>query len=171
MKNFAQKITLAAAMVAVLPWLAGCATSQPTGNAATAPSTASAQSKPLNIVFESAALEPKMVQIGVLTNFKRYWQAHVDRNWAVRYDLEHGIDTARTDSKFYADYHAKAWILKSFKVHDVVLDGKNASVEVELTMVDPTGKKPDSTFRTSDIWLEADGQWKHVNLDAVLKSR
>ncbi|MDP4076471.1 hypothetical protein [Acidovorax sp. A1169] len=171
MKNFAQKITLAAAMVAVLPWLAGCATSQTAGNAAAAPNTVSAESKPLNLVFESPALEPKMAQIGVLTNFKRYWQAHVDRNWGVRYDLEHGIDPKRTDSKFYAEYHAKAWTLKSIKVHDVTQDGKNANVEVELTLVDPTGKKSDSNFRTSDIWEIVDGQWKHVNLDAVLKSR
>ncbi|MDZ7865165.1 hypothetical protein [Acidovorax sp.] len=167
MKNIARKITLAAAMVAAVPWLAGCATQQPAAGAG----AAQAASKPLNIVFESAALESKMVQIGVLTNFKRYWQAHVDRNWAVRYDLEHGIDPSRTDAKFYAEYHAKAWTLKSFKVHDVAQEGKNASVQVELTMVDPTGKKPETTFRTSDIWLEVDGQWKHVNLDAVLKSR
>lgn len=169
MKKFAQKITVAAAMVAVLPWLAGCATSQPAGNAAAAPEAAT--SKSLNLVFEAPAIEPKMAQIGVLTNFKSYWQAHVDRNWAQRYDHEHGIDPKRTDSKFYAEYHAKAWILKSLKVHDVTQDGKNASVEVELSMVDPTGKKPDVTFRTSDIWEIVDGQWKHVNLDAVLKSR
>lgn len=171
MKNFAQKITLAAAMVAVLPWLAGCATSHPANNAAAAPSTASKEFKPLNLVFESPALEPKMAQIGVLTNFKSYWQAHVDRNWSRRYDLEHGIDPKRTDSKFYAEYHVKAWTLKSLTVHDVTQDGKNANVEVELTMVDPTGKKSDSTFRTSDVWETVDGQWKHVNLDAVLKSR
>lgn len=167
MKNFARKLTLAAAMVAVLPWLAGCSNLQPAAHAG----TTQGASKPLNLVFEAAALESKMAQIGVLTNFKTYWQTHVDRNWGPRYDLEHGIDPKRTDSKFYADYHAKAWVLKSLTVHDVTQDGKNASVEVELTLVDPAGKKPDNTFRTSDIWLDVDGQWKHVNLDPVLKSR
>lgn len=171
MKNFAQKITLAAAMVAVLPWLAGCATSQPAGSATAAPSTASTPSKPLNVVFESAALESKLAQMGVLTNFKRYWQAHLDRNWGLRYELEHGIDPGRTDAKFYADYHAKAWTLKSFKVHDVTLDGKHVILDVERALADPTGKKADVTVRDSDIWLEVDGQWKHVNLDSVLKSR
>lgn len=168
MKKIARKITLATALVAVVPWLAGCASQPPAAGAGTAQA---ASSKPLNIVFESAALEPKLVELGVMANFKRYWQAHVDRNWGVRYALEDGIDPGRTDGKFYADYHAKAWTLKSFKVHGVVQDGKHANVDVELTLVDPTGKKPDNTVRTSDIWVDKDGQWKHVNLDPVLKSR
>ncbi|MBB6560566.1 hypothetical protein HNP48_003242 [Acidovorax soli] len=169
MKNIARKITLATAMVAVVPWLAGCATQQPAAAAGTA--QAAAASKPLGIVFESAALEPKLAQFGVLTNFKRYWQAHADRNWALRYELESGIDSSRTDAKFYAEYHVKAWTLKSFKVHDVVQDGKHVIVDVERVLSDPTGKKADSTVRDSDIWLEVDGQWRHVNLDPVLKSR
>lgn len=156
-------------MVAVLPWLAGCATQQPAASTGTA--QAAAASKPLNIVFESAALEPKLAQLGMLTNFKRYWQAHVDRNWGLRYELEHGIDPSRTDAKFYAEYHVKAWTLQSFKVHDVTLDGKHVILDVERVLADPTGKKADVTVRDSDIWLEVDGQWKHVNLDAVLKSR
>ncbi len=167
MKNIARKLTLAAAMVAVLPWLAGCSTVQPTAKAGTTQGAAA----PLNLVFESAALEPKMAQIGVLGNFKKYWQAHVDRNWDQRYQLEHGIDPKRTDAEFYGAYHAKAWTLKSLKVLEVTQEGKNASVEFEVAMVDPTGKKADNVFRTTDVWLDVDGQWKHVNLDAVLKSR
>lgn len=170
MKNFAQKITLAAAMLAVLPWLAGCATSQPAaGEAAAAPK--SAASKPLNLSYESSATESKLAQLGVLTNFKSYWQAHVDHNWALRYSLESGIDPKRTDAEFYSGYYAKAWNLKTLKVHDVTQEGKNALVEIELTMADPAGKKADSVFRTTDVWLDDDGQWKHVNLDGVLKSR
>lgn len=171
MKNFAQKITLAAAMVAVLPWLAGCATSQPAGSAAAAPAAAPKESKPLNLVFESSALESKMAQIGVLTNFKSYWQAHVDRNWARRYALEDGIDPKRTDATFYADYYAKAWSLKLLKVHEIEQDGKNALVQIELTLADPTGRKPDSNFRMTDAWVDAEGQWKHINMDGILKSR
>jgi outer membrane murein-binding lipoprotein Lpp len=167
MKNSARKLTLAAAMLAVLPWLAGCATTQSAANAATTQNA----TMPLNLAFEPAGLEQKMVQVGVLGNFKSYWQAHVDRNWSARYDLEHGIDPARTNSKFYTDYHAKAWVLKSLKVTDVVQDGKNVSVQIEAAMVDPTGKKADNVFSTTDVWLDVDGQWKHVNLDAVLKSR
>lgn len=171
MKNFAQKITLVAAMVAVLPWLAGCATSQPEGNAAAAPAAAPKASKPLNLAFESPALEAKMAQLGVLTNFKSYWQAHVDRNWALRYDLEHGIDPKRTNAQFYGDYYAKAWSLTSLKVHQVDQDGKNVLLQIEVTLVDPTGKKPDNNFRMTDAWLDADGQWKHINMDGILKSR
>lgn len=141
------------ALMATLLLVPGCASQQP------------ADAPVLVIAYQTVQVSEALDRSGAAEAYKRYWRAHLDRDWKTRFALESNL--GNVTEKFYVAYYNKAWAIKTFAVTSV--EDKNGETVVMMTMglVDPDSDKVTQVHR-ADRWLQRDGQWLHVNDDPFL---
>lgn len=128
------------------------------------PATTSASNRVL-VEYATPAVQEHVAKAGLLHLVKDYWQAHVRRDWAARYAMEHF--PRPLEERFYVAYHANAWKLLGVSVTAVSLRPNECEIDLTLRFNDPTSQT-DATQQLRDHWIFVDGQWRHKVTDPML---
>lgn len=123
---------------------------------------------PKILQYTTPEVQSQLQQSDLLSPLETYWQAHTDRNWKLRYQMEDMKD--KVEEKFYVAYYGAAWTIQSAVVKRIDITDSNATVLLEVVYKNNNGPEIE-TRHTHDKWNYLDGKWVHVVGDPMLTGK
>jgi hypothetical protein len=129
---------------------------------------ASTPTTPKTLQYFAPEVQGQLQKSSLLPSLETYWQAHTERNWKLRYQME---DIAgKVEEGFYVAYYGNAWIIKSAVVKNVEITDSTATVDIEMVYQENGGIKTQTSY-TMDKWMYVNGKWVHVVVDPMLTGK